>query len=80
MYRRSPSLTVAQIRDGLERKDFTAMELATAAIDFAAEQNPKTNAFLTFQPRTGIGRGRTRRPANRKRRARRARWRAFRWA
>lgn len=48
------SLTVAQVRDGLDRKDFTATELATAALDFAAEQNPVTNAFLRFSPERAL--------------------------
>ena len=48
------TLTVAQVRLGLERKDFTAKELATAALDFAAEQNPATNAFLSFSPERAL--------------------------
>ena len=48
------SLTVAQVRLGLERKNFTAKELATAALDFAAEQNPATNAFLSFSPERAL--------------------------
>jgi aspartyl-tRNA(Asn)/glutamyl-tRNA(Gln) amidotransferase subunit A len=41
-------LTISQIREGLERKQFTAVEVATAAIENAERENPKTNAFLTF--------------------------------
>jgi aspartyl-tRNA(Asn)/glutamyl-tRNA(Gln) amidotransferase subunit A len=48
------SLTVAQVREGLDRRDFTATELATAALDYAAEQNPVTNAFLTFSPERAL--------------------------
>ena len=48
------NLTIAQVRAGLQRKDFTAAELATAALDFAAKQNPATNAFLTFSPERAL--------------------------
>src|SRR3954464_2061760 len=48
------SLTIAQVRAGLQRKDFTAAELATAALDFAAKQNPATNALLTFSPERAL--------------------------
>lgn len=41
-------LTIAQIRDGLRAKKFSAVELATQVIEFAERENPKTNAFLTF--------------------------------
>jgi aspartyl-tRNA(Asn)/glutamyl-tRNA(Gln) amidotransferase subunit A len=44
------SLTIAEVREGLKKKDFTATELASAALDFASEHNPATNAFLTFSP------------------------------
>jgi aspartyl-tRNA(Asn)/glutamyl-tRNA(Gln) amidotransferase subunit A len=43
-----PELTISQIRAGLARKDFSAAEIATAAIEYAERENPKTNAFLTF--------------------------------
>jgi aspartyl-tRNA(Asn)/glutamyl-tRNA(Gln) amidotransferase subunit A len=42
------ALTISQIRDGLEQKQFSAAELALAAIENAERENPKTNAFLTF--------------------------------
>jgi aspartyl-tRNA(Asn)/glutamyl-tRNA(Gln) amidotransferase subunit A len=43
-----PELTISQIRAGLARKDFSAAEIATAAIEYAERENPKTNAVLTF--------------------------------
>ncbi len=42
------SLTIAQVRDGLRAKTFSAVELATEALRFAEAENPKTNAYLTF--------------------------------
>ena len=45
---RVQDLTISQIRDGLEHKEFSAVEVATAAMEYAERENPKTNAFLTF--------------------------------
>ena len=42
------SLTIAQVRDGLRAKTFSAVELANEALRFAEAENPKTNAYLTF--------------------------------
>ncbi|MFZ0588994.1 MAG: Asp-tRNA(Asn)/Glu-tRNA(Gln) amidotransferase subunit GatA [Bryobacteraceae bacterium] len=42
------SLTISQIRDGLRAKEFSAVELVTAAVENAERESPKTNAFLTF--------------------------------
>lgn len=44
------ALTIPKIREGLERKEFSARELADAALSVAQAGNPKTNAFLTFSP------------------------------
>jgi aspartyl-tRNA(Asn)/glutamyl-tRNA(Gln) amidotransferase subunit A len=41
-----PSLTISRIREGLLSKAFSAGELASQALDFAEQQNPKTNALL----------------------------------
>src|SRR5689334_21592021 len=41
-----PSLTIDRVRDGLVSKRFSAVELATAALEFAAAENAKTNALL----------------------------------
>jgi aspartyl-tRNA(Asn)/glutamyl-tRNA(Gln) amidotransferase subunit A len=45
-----PALTIAAVRDGLRKKDFSAKELTEAALSFAQAENPKTNAYLTFSP------------------------------
>jgi aspartyl-tRNA(Asn)/glutamyl-tRNA(Gln) amidotransferase subunit A len=44
------SLTIPAIREGLLNKKFSATELAQAALSFAEQENPATNAFLTFSP------------------------------
>lgn len=44
------SLTIPTIRDGLLGKKFSATELAQAALSFAQQENPATNAYLTFSP------------------------------
>lgn len=49
-----PSLTIDQIRQGLEQKQFTAVELATEALRFAESENPKSNALLTFAPERAL--------------------------
>ena len=45
-----PSLTIDRVRDGLVSKRFSAVELATAALEFAAAENAKTNALLRLSP------------------------------
>ncbi len=49
-----PSLTISSIREGLLKKEFSARELAEAALAFAHAENPKTNAYLTFSPERAI--------------------------
>jgi aspartyl-tRNA(Asn)/glutamyl-tRNA(Gln) amidotransferase subunit A len=41
-----PSLTISQVHEGLRTKQFSASELATEALRFAEQENPKTNALL----------------------------------
>jgi len=48
------SLTITTVRDGLLKKDFSAKELAEAAIAFAQAENPKTSAYLTFSPERAL--------------------------
>jgi aspartyl-tRNA(Asn)/glutamyl-tRNA(Gln) amidotransferase subunit A len=48
------SLTIGQIRKGLSRRSFSAVELATAALRFAEAENPKTNAYLHFCPERAL--------------------------
>jgi aspartyl-tRNA(Asn)/glutamyl-tRNA(Gln) amidotransferase subunit A len=50
-----PSLTIAAVRDGLTRKEFSAVELAQEALAFAKAENPKTNAYLTFSDDRALG-------------------------
>lgn len=49
-----PSLTIAQVREGLASKQFSAVELAREALRFAQAENPKTNAYLHFSPERAI--------------------------
>ncbi|MEZ5353899.1 MAG: Asp-tRNA(Asn)/Glu-tRNA(Gln) amidotransferase subunit GatA [Bryobacteraceae bacterium] len=42
------TLTIAQVREGLLAKKFSARELAAEALQFAEAENPKTNAYLHF--------------------------------
>ena len=42
------SLTIGQIRKSLQSREFTAVELAQNALEFAQAENPKTNAYLHF--------------------------------
>src|SRR5436190_17142563 len=44
------AMTIAQVKDGLRQKKFSAMELTREALRFAEVENSKTNAYLTFCP------------------------------
>ena len=44
------SLTIYAIHDGLLKKQFSARELAEAALTHAENENPNSNAFLSFSP------------------------------
>jgi aspartyl-tRNA(Asn)/glutamyl-tRNA(Gln) amidotransferase subunit A len=48
------SLTIPAIRRALLSKDFSAVELTRAALDFAQRENEKTNAYLTFCPERAL--------------------------
>jgi aspartyl-tRNA(Asn)/glutamyl-tRNA(Gln) amidotransferase subunit A len=48
------NLTIDAVRCGLETKKFSAVELAQQALDFAAAENPKTNAYLHFCPERAL--------------------------
>ena len=50
-----PTLTIDQVRDGLRTRRFSAVELATQALDFAQRENPKTAAYLHFSPERALG-------------------------
>jgi aspartyl-tRNA(Asn)/glutamyl-tRNA(Gln) amidotransferase subunit A len=47
-------LTIDSIRDGLVRKEFTAVEVTRAALEFAEKENPATNAYLLFASETAL--------------------------
>jgi len=49
------SLTIDRIREGLLRREFSAVELATEALRFAQSENAKTNAYLHFCPERALG-------------------------
>jgi aspartyl-tRNA(Asn)/glutamyl-tRNA(Gln) amidotransferase subunit A len=40
--------TIRSIREGLRKKQFSAVEIAREALAFAEHENPKTNAYLLF--------------------------------
>ncbi len=42
------TLTIDKVREGLRRKEFSATELARAALTHAEAENPTTNAYLHF--------------------------------
>lgn len=47
-------LTIDQVRTGLASREFSAVELAQSALEFAEAENPKTNAFLHFCPERAL--------------------------
>jgi aspartyl-tRNA(Asn)/glutamyl-tRNA(Gln) amidotransferase subunit A len=47
-------LTIGSVRDGLERRRFSAEELAREALRFAETENPRTNAYLHFCPERAL--------------------------
>src|SRR5579859_4957351 len=49
------SLTVDQVREGLLARKFSSVELTTEALRFAAAENSKTNAYLTFSEERALG-------------------------
>ena len=44
------TLTISQIQADLAARKYSAVELAGAVLNFAAAENPKTNAYLHFSP------------------------------
>src|SRR3984893_9089640 len=49
-----PSLTIEQVRAGLRTRAFSAVELATVGLGFAAAENGATNAYLRFSPERAL--------------------------
>jgi aspartyl-tRNA(Asn)/glutamyl-tRNA(Gln) amidotransferase subunit A len=45
-----PSLSIDRVRQALLSREFSASELAAAALRFAEAENPKTNAYLRLCP------------------------------
>ncbi|MFB3776868.1 MAG: Asp-tRNA(Asn)/Glu-tRNA(Gln) amidotransferase subunit GatA [Bryobacteraceae bacterium] len=48
------SLTVDLVREGLQKRRFSAEELAREALRFAGEENPRTAAYLHFCPERAL--------------------------
>ena len=48
------SLTIEQVQAGLAARQFSAVELAKSALEFAQAENPKTNAYLHFCPERAL--------------------------
>ena len=48
------SLTIEQVQAGLKSREFSAVELAQAALTLAQTENPKTNAYLHFSPERAL--------------------------
>jgi aspartyl-tRNA(Asn)/glutamyl-tRNA(Gln) amidotransferase subunit A len=48
------ALTIPEVQKGLAKGDFSAVELARSALEFAEKENPKTNAYLHFSPERAL--------------------------
>jgi aspartyl-tRNA(Asn)/glutamyl-tRNA(Gln) amidotransferase subunit A len=48
------SLTIDRVRQGFEKREFSAVELATETLRFAEAENGKTNAYLRFSPERAL--------------------------
>ena len=48
------ALTMAEIRAGLDAKQFSAVELTREALKFAEAENPKTNAYISLSPERAL--------------------------
>jgi aspartyl-tRNA(Asn)/glutamyl-tRNA(Gln) amidotransferase subunit A len=49
-----PTLTIDSLREGLLARRWSAVELATEALRFAEQENPKTNAYLLLCPERAL--------------------------
>src|SRR5687767_8642504 len=49
------TLTIDEIRDGLLARRFSAEELARLTLEFAEQENAKTNAYLHLTPERALG-------------------------
>jgi aspartyl-tRNA(Asn)/glutamyl-tRNA(Gln) amidotransferase subunit A len=48
------ALTIPRVREGLARREFSAVELTRQVLRFAEQENPKTNALLTLCPQRAL--------------------------
>ncbi len=48
------SLTIDRVRQGFDKREFSAVDLATEALRFAEAENGKTNAYLRFSPERAL--------------------------
>ena len=48
------ALTIEQVRQRLKAREFSAVEVAQSALEFAQTENPKTNAYLHFSPERAL--------------------------
>lgn len=48
------ALTIPRVREGLARREFSAVELTRRVLRFAEQENPKTNALLTLCPQRAL--------------------------
>jgi aspartyl-tRNA(Asn)/glutamyl-tRNA(Gln) amidotransferase subunit A len=46
--------TISSVREGLLKRDFSAVELTRQTLDYAAAENPKTNAYLLLSPERAL--------------------------
>jgi aspartyl-tRNA(Asn)/glutamyl-tRNA(Gln) amidotransferase subunit A len=51
---RTLPFTIDEVREGLLARKFSAVELTGEALQFAAAQNPATNAYLRFSPERAL--------------------------
>jgi len=47
-------LTIPEVREGIAKRSFSAVELAQSALEFAQAENQKTNAYLHFSPERAL--------------------------
>ena len=48
------NLSIASVRDGLSKRDFSAQELTEEVLRFAEAENPSTHAYLRFSPERAL--------------------------
>src|SRR5689334_17191589 len=48
------TLTIDSVREGLQSRRFSAVELSQEALRFAQQENPRTNAYLRLSPERAL--------------------------